>query len=110
MNNGEGQFHYGQHGILDPEGYHKSYPKTVEERLSALNDKIHGWSKVCLCEQKKTPTSLKYKPTWKVNEMLDLVSLWIEIDITALPPGSWTYFISTFAMTLNKDKSKAISL
>jgi hypothetical protein len=103
MNKGAGQFHYGQHKVLNEEGTHYTYSKEVKDRLSALEEFISDWSKVCLCDEDQSdPPSPPFKPTWKINEKLDLVSMWIEIDIRLMPPSTWTYFISSFAMKIAK--------
>jgi len=99
MMKGKGQFHYGQHKVLDEEGKHYTYAKEVKDRLTALEDYVAQWSTVCLCdEEQTTPPSPPFKPTWKINEKIDLISIWIEIDISLMPPNTWTYFISTLAM------------
>lgn len=95
----EGQFHYGQHKVLAEEGQHYTYPKEVQDRLTELEKRIEGWAKVCLCDPAQSkPPSPPFKPTWQINEKLDLVSIWIEVDITLMPPSTWTYFISSFSM------------
>jgi hypothetical protein len=94
-----GQFHYGQHKVLNEEGLHYTYPKEVQDRLTELEKRVAGWSQVCLCDgEQSTPPKPPFKPTWKINEKLDLVSMWIDIDIRMMPASSWTYFISSFSM------------
>lgn len=84
----EGQFHYGQHKVLAEEGQHYTYPKEVQDRLTELEKRIEGWAKVCLCDPAQSkPPSPPFKPTWQINEKLDLVSIWIEVDITLMPPA-----------------------
>jgi hypothetical protein len=92
-----GQFHYGKHAINDDSGSCASYPKTVEERLTALDRRLWAWARECpLCGKK--PADPPYDPSWKVNELLDLISMWIQIEITTPEPRSWRYFISSHAM------------
>lgn len=106
MLNGAGQFHYGQHKILDEEGKHYSYPKEVEARLTALEGLVSEWSKVCLCDPEQSrPPKPPFKPTWKMNEMLDRVSKKIDEQIRVWTPARWTYFISSFAKELASDLS-----
>ena len=107
MLKGEGQFHNGNHKIVDErQGPHYTYAMTVSERLSALEKFIREWDKACCCKDKKTPA----EPTWKINEKLDLVSKWIEIDIKSSPPSSWTYFVSGYARDLTSRLSAASSV
>lgn len=101
MDKGAGQFHYGKHAISDDSGSYASYPKVVHRRLTELNDRITAWSKECpLCGKK--PSNPPYDPSWKVNEMLDLISMWIQIDIQLSGPRKWTYFISSHALRRHK--------
>lgn len=93
-----GQFHYGLHKILDNEGMHYTYPKEVADRLRLLEEMVAGWSAVCLCdEEQSTPPSPPFKPTWQMDKKQDLTSIWIEIEITLMPPSTWTYFVLTLA-------------
>lgn len=109
MNKGAGQFHYGQHKVLNEEGIHYTYAKEVKDRLTALEKEFAAWSLVCLCDKEQSnPPDPPFKPTWKINEKLDLISMWIEIDIHLMPTNTWTYFISTFAMRAAKNKCKRL--
>ncbi|MDH5651288.1 MAG: AHH domain-containing protein [Gammaproteobacteria bacterium] len=103
MNCNAGQFHYGQHKILDDEGIHYTYTKKVRNRLTDLESFIRAWSEECLIDGKTKPTKPPYTPTWKINEKLDLISIWIEIEIRLMPPSTWTYFLSSFAKNLAKE-------
>jgi hypothetical protein len=55
MQKGAGQFHYGQHKILDDEGKHYTYAKEVEERLSKLENLLAAWAETCRCDQSTKP-------------------------------------------------------
>ncbi|NMO19242.1 AHH domain-containing protein [Pyxidicoccus fallax] len=102
-----GQFHYGKHAITDEAGSAASYPKVVHTRLTQLNDRITAWSKECpLCGKK--PSNPPYDPSWKVNEMMDLISMWIQMEIQMSGPQSWTYFISSHAMRRSKAVQKKV--
>lgn len=104
---GAGQFHYGQHKVAGEEGTHYTYPKTVHDRLTALEQLVSGWSTKCLCDKKQgQEPSPPFKPTWKINEKLDLISMWIEIDIRLMPASTWKYFISTLAKKVAEGASR----
>jgi len=109
MLHGAGQFHYGKHAINDDEGSAPSYPKVVQQRLTRLNEVLHAWANECpLCAKK--PSQPPYDPAWKVNEYLDLISMWIQIEIQLMPASTWKYFISSHAMRLGKALGKTHSL
>jgi hypothetical protein len=67
----------------------------VKGRLDSLESFLNKWAIACCCEKKEP--SPPYKPTWKINEKLDLVSMWIEIDIRLMAPRTWKYYLSTYA-------------
>jgi hypothetical protein len=100
MNCNQGQFHYGPHKVKDGESVHYTYPAEVKKRLGKLEECIRAWSEECLIDGKSKPTKPPYTPTWKMNEKLDLISIWIEIDIRLMPPVTWTYYLSAYAKDL----------
>jgi|SoiMethySBSTD1v2_1073268.scaffolds.fasta_scaffold167125_2 hypothetical protein len=110
MEHGAGQFHYGKHAISDETGAYKSYPAEVNKILSELYDRINLWSNECpLCGKAKGNPPPPYDPHWKVHDLLDLVSMLIEIYIRLEPPSRWEFFISTHAMNKSKADRKKLS-
>lgn len=108
MDKGAGQFHYGHHLITDEPGSCSSYPQVVHDRLTQLERRIKAWSKECpFCGKK--PSDPPYDPSWKVNELLDLVSMSIQIDIQLSGSQSWNYFISTHAKRYAKKQKEALA-
>jgi len=100
MLRGAGQFHYGQHKVLNEEGTHYTYSKEVVSRLDQLEKGIAAWAPVCFCEKKEPKPP--FKPTWQINQKMDGVSRWIEIDIKQMPPANWEFWISTLAKELTE--------
>ena len=109
MERGAGQFHYGKHGISDESGACRSYPAEVSRILDDLYDRINLWSNACpLCGGADGNPPPPYDAHWKVHDLLDLVSMSIDIEIRLQPPARWEYFISTHAM--NKSKAEKAKL
>lgn len=108
MDHSAGQFHYGKHDVADDTGAHQTYPKTVSKLLTQLENRVSDWSQECpLCGEK--PTEPPYKPTWMMNEFLDLISMAIEIEIRLMPPKTWEYFISSFAKRRHMQECQHVS-
>lgn len=102
MGRGAGQFHYGKHAISDESGAYQSYPAEVNRILSELYDRINLWATECPQCGNGGKVPPPYDPNWKIHDLLDLVSLGIEIEIRLQPPSSWEHFISTHAMNKSK--------
>ena len=102
------QFHKGHHRITDPDDptgeVHKSYDKYLKKKLTAIEERIKGWKDFCpLCEDGRQG-KVKFKPTHKVNQVLDNFSKKIVRRKVSGDASRWDIFISKISLEYHKPR------